>query len=49
MSEKLVFWGSCRVMARAEEKSHRGTEVTEKGVSASVTSVPLWFKILQET
>ena len=32
MSEKLVFFGASRqVMARAEEKNHRGTEVTEKG------------------
>ena len=33
-------------MARAEEKNHRGTEVTEAEVEPlfSVTSVPLWFK-----
>ena len=41
-----AFW---RVVARAEEKNHRGTEGTEVEVARlSVPSVPLWFKRLDK-
>ena len=43
------FLGSLAESTRAEEKNHRGTEGTERcATSASVPSVPLWFKRLDK-
>ena len=49
MSEQRFFWGALAERKRAEEKNHRGTEGTERcATSASVPSVPLWFKHLEK-